>query len=209
MSIYKLQSDLDASINYALKLAKVISDKKDNYLGADIALGIYRVYLFGYYEPLDSEFCPYHNFYSDMSDEQKALLTNNEIINAYIIGQGLNKENLDKLNNVISKYDYISYLYYYRGVYEVNNKEYESAVKDLEKAISLGNNHPFFYSELGFAYEGVNDLKKSLEAFEIADANIDEYGLGALTYNYNNVHNYFNVYINNAKHAMYESEGEH
>lgn len=205
MSIYKLQSDLDESIKYALKLAKVISDKKNNYSGADIALGMYRVYLFGYYEPLDSAFCPYSNFYSKMSDEQKKLLTNNEIINAYIIGQGLAKENLDTLNKVIAKYDYISYLYYYRGVYEVNNKEFESAVKDLEKAISL-NKHPFFYSELGFAYEGVNDLKKSLEAFEMASSKIDEYGLGSTTYNYNNIHNYFNVYINNAKHAMYESE---
>ena len=209
MSIYKLQSDLDASINYALKLAKVVGEKKDNYVAADIALGIYRVYLFGYYEPLDSAFCPYHNFYNDMSDEQKALLTNNEILNTYLIGQGLKKENLDTLNKMISKYDYVPYFYYYRGVYEVNNKEYESAVKDLEKAIELGNNHPFFYSELGFAYEGVGDLKKSLEAFEIADSKIDEYGLGSLTYNFNNIHNYYSVYINNAKHAMYESEGEH
>ena len=65
------------------------------------------------------------------------------------------------------------------------------------------------YSELGFAYEGVGDLQKSLEAFEKASQYIDEYGLGYLTYNYNNIHNYFNVYINNAKHAMYESEGDH
>ena len=82
-------------------------------------------------------------------------------------------------------------------------------VEDLEKAISLGNKNPFFYSELGFAYELVGDLKKSLAAFELADSTIDELGLGSTTYNYNNIHNYFSVYINNAKHAMYESEGEH
>ena len=163
----------------------------------------------GYYESPDSRFCPYHNFYSDMSDEQKSKITTNEILNAYLIGQGLTEENLETLNKVISKYDYISYLYYYRGVYEINNKQNEKAVEDLEKAISLGNKNPFFYSELGFAYEAVGDLKKSLNAFEIADSTIDELGLGSTTYNYNNIHNYFSVYINNAKHAMYESEGEH
>lgn len=209
LSIYRLQSNLDVSIEYATRLAKVIEDKKDNYLSADMALGLYRVYLKGYYESPDSRFCPYHNFYGDMSDEQKSKITTNEILNAYLIGQGLTEENLDTLNKVISKYDYISYLYYYRGVYEINNKQNEKAVEDLEKAISLGNKNPFFYSELGFAYEAVGDLKKSLNAFEIADSTIDELGLGSTTYNYNNIHNYFSVYINNAKHAMYESEGEH
>ena len=144
-----------------------------------------------------------------MNDEQKQKIINNEILNAYLIGQGLSAENLDTLNKVISKYDYISYLYYYRAVYEINNKQGEKAVEDLEKAISLGNKNPFFYSELGFAYELVGDLKKSLAAFELADSTIDELGLGSTTYNYNNIHNYFRVYINNAKHAMYESEGEH
>ncbi len=209
LSIYKLQSDLNSSIDYATKLAYVIETKKENYLGADISLGLYRVYLKGYYESPDSRFCPYHNFYNDMNDEQKQKITNNEILNAYLIGQGLSAENLDTLNKVISKYDYISYLYYYRAVYEINNKQGEKAVEDLEKAISLGNKNPFFYSELGFAYELVGDLKKSLAAFELADSTIDELGLGSTTYNYNNIHNYFSVYINNAKHAMYESEGEH
>ena len=209
LSIYRLQSNLDASIEYASRLAQVISEKKDNYLGADIALGLYRVYLKGYYESPDSRFCPYHNFYNDMTDEQKSKITSDEILNAYLIGQGLTEENLDTLNKVISKYDYISYLYYYRGVYEINNKQSEKAVEDLEKAISLGNENPFFYSELGFAYEAIGDLKKSLNAFEIADSKVDELGLGSITYNYNNIHNYFSVYINNAKHAMYESEGEH
>ena len=210
LSIYKLQSNLDESINYALNLSKIIEDKKDNYLDADIALGMYRVYLTGYYESPDSNFCPYHNFYRDMTEEQQNKLKNNEILNGYIIGSGVSEENFSKFSSIVDKYNYVSYFRYYRGSYYVNHKEFKKAVEDLEYATKeLGNKHPFFYSELGFAYEGIGDLRKSLEAFETADKNIDELGLGSLTYNYNNIHNYFSVYINNAKHAMYESEGEH
>ena len=209
LAINSLQFDLDESIEYAKKLSTVIREKKDNYLEADMTLGVYRTYLTGYYESPDSTFCPYHNFYSDMTEDEQQELKNDDIINLYLVGRGLVEENLPVINNIIEKYDYITYAYYYRAVYEMKNNQYESAVKDLEKAIELGNNDPFFYSELGFAYEGVGNLQKSLEAFEIASAKVDEYGLGGLTYNYNNIHNYFNVYINNAKHAMYESEGDH
>ena len=208
LAVHVLQSNLDASIEYALKLANIMANNKDNAREADIALGMYMVYLFGYYEVPDSSFCPYHNFYSDMTDDTKSLLKNNEIINAYIAGYRRTDGAKEILNKVLDKYD-ITYLLYYRGSMEVDAKEYEAAVKDLEKAITLGNNHPFIYSELGFAYEGIGDLKKSITVFEKADQIIDELGLGSTTYNYNNIHNYFSVYINNAKHAMYESEGDH
>ena len=208
LAVHTLQSDLDSSIKYAITLSDIIKNNKDNAREADVALGMYMLYLFGYYEVPDSEFCPYHNFYSDMTDEQKGLLTNNEILNAYMAGHRRTENGKEILGKVLDKYD-ITYLLYYRGAWEVVDKEYEAAVKDLEKAITLGNNHPFIYSELGFAYEGVGDLQKSLIAFEKADQIIDELGLGATTYNYNNIHNYFSVYINNAKHAMYESEGDH
>ena len=209
LSIYTLQSDLDESLGYALDLAKIIEDKKENYLGADIALGLYRLYLLGNYNTPDSKFAPYINFYREMSDEQKKIITDNEILNTYLIGRNLNSSNINIIDDMIKKYDYVSYFYYYRGVYELNNKEFKKAVEDISKAIELGNRDPFFYSELGFAYEGTGELKKSLEAFEEASRVIDEYNLGGITYNYNSIHNYFNVYINNAKHALYESEGEH
>ena len=206
LSIYTLQSDLDASLDYAVKLAQVISAKKDNYLDADIALGLYRVYLTGYYESPDSTFCPYQNFYNSMSEEQKNRIYDNEILNTYFYGRAADEKAIEILNKALEKYDYITYFLYYRGTYEVKNKQFDKAVQDLEKAIELGNKNPFFYSELGFAYEGAGDLKKSLEAFETASKTIDDLGLGYLTYNFNNIHNYFNVYINNAKHALYESE---
>ncbi len=209
LSVYKLQFDIDESLKYAKKLADVIRNKKDNYLAADIVLGVYRIYLTGYYDTPDYSFCPYHNFYNDMTDEQIQVIKDDDILYMYLIGRNLTEENLSYINNIIEKYDYMTYPYYYRAIYEMNNNENDKAVQDLEKAISLGNNNPFFYSELGFAYENVGNLQKSLEAFEIANKKIDEYGLGSLTYNYNNIHNYFNVYINNAKHAMYESEGDH
>lgn len=209
LSIYTLQSDLEESISYALDLAKIVEDKKDNYLGAEISLNLYKLYLYGNYNTLDSRFAPYKNFYKELTDEQKEKLTSNEIIYAHLIGSSLTKDNIEIINNTIKKYDYASYFYYYRAIYEMKNEDYRNAVSDINKAIELGNNNPFFYSELGFAYEGVGDLKKSLEAFEKASNLIDEYNLGSITYNYNSIHNYFNVYINNAKHALYESEGEH
>ena len=129
-------------------------------------------------------------------------------INNIIKNKKLEKEqNIEKIKNYLSDKKDKNSLSFIKNA--LNNNENDKAVQDLEKAISLGNNNPFFYSELGFAYENVGNLQKSLEAFEIANQKIDEYGLGSLTYNYNNIHNYFNVYINNAKHAMYESEGDH
>lgn len=209
LSIYYLQSDLDKSIDYAIKLASTLENGIN--LRSDISLGMYAQYLFGYYEPMDSRFCPYNNYYKDMSDEQKERLTSIEIINAYMKGRNLSSSNSEEylkvVNETLNKYNYLTYLYYYRGSYYVKAEEWNNALNDLLKAIELGNTNPFIYSELGFAYEGVGDLNNSLEAFEMASKRVSDLGL-VLTYNFNSIQSYLNVYINNAKHAMYESEGE-
>ena len=221
LAIHKLQSDLDKSIDYTLKLAKVIEEKKDNYLGADVALGMWRYYLTGYYEAPDSNFCPYHNFWRDMTEEQQNKINNNEILHAYMMGQGLSEENFETFNKTVEKYDYVSYFRYYRAVYYVRfentskeSKETWTKAKDdlIYATDTLKNKHPFMYSELGYVYAKLGDMVNSVKAYEIADKNIDDLGLGSTTYNYNNIHTYFSLYLSNAKGAMYnpisESEGD-
>ncbi len=221
LAIHKLQSDLDKSIDYTLKLAKIIEDKKENYLGADVALGMWRYYLTGYYEAPDSRFCPYHNFWRDMTEEQQNMINNNEILHAYMIGQGLSEENFETFNKTVEKYDYVSYFRYYRAVYYVRfentskeSKETWTKAKDdlIYATDTLKNKHPFMYSELGYVYAKLGDMVNSVKAYEIADKNIDDLGLGSTTYNYNNIHTYFSLYLSNAKGAMYnpisESEGD-
>jgi hypothetical protein len=51
-------------------------------------------------------------------------------------------------------------------------------------------------------------MASSVKAYEVASENIDDLGLGSTQYNYNNIHNYFNLYLNNAKGAMYASNEE-
>jgi len=58
-------------------------------------------------------------------------------------------------------------VFLYRGVYYYMQKEYESAVEDLEKAIKLDSQNSYAYYYVGMAYFEMSQLGEMVEVFKI------------------------------------------
>ena len=58
--------------------------------------------------------------------------------------------------------------YYYRGCAKVNEKKYQEAIADFEKAIELKPDYADAYFNLGRTYYLLNDEDKSCENYKLA-----------------------------------------
>ena len=63
------------------------------------------------------------------------------------------KESCEVIQKAINLYPSDGYLYYLLGKSFLVQTDYESAVKSIEKAISLDKTNPSYYEKLIFAYE--------------------------------------------------------
>jgi len=53
--------------------------------------------------------------------------------------------------------------YWQQGIKFINKKEYTKAIESYNKAINLGDSHPFLYSNIAGAYDEIGDYKNALD----------------------------------------------
>jgi protein O-mannosyl-transferase len=81
---------------------------------------------------------------------------------------GIWKNELTLWDNVISQYKNVPYAYYNRGFFFVNEKKYDRALEDFNKAIELKPNYTDAYLNRGFVFMDEKRYDRALEDFNKA-----------------------------------------
>ena len=202
--IGRLKTDPSSALDCGLKLAEAVL-QSSNPAKEDLALSLFVQYFTGYNDAPYRDYYAYKNYYGALDAKQQQRVEENTLLYSYVMGNRAvtHDEAISALDDLISDRDDLPHAYYLRGAHKAKMKNWEGALDDLWAAAKLDGSSPYVWLELGFAYEALDDLPKSLDAFERAMDRINEHGIDGY-YASNGLSSHIEAYIYNAKHTLKE-----
>jgi len=99
-------------------------------------------------------------------DRLKKYRRNIEEVNNYLLSNLSKDKYLFEINSLINKYPTSMILYYYKGIFYENKKDYQTAEKLYSRVLSVSTRNVRAHKRLGVLYEKMGKYKKAIKSFK-------------------------------------------